>query len=82
MNKEKGIRINKVRYYVKAQERLKIRQQRDLSSKEYKQFFCVENESNYLLAIYEGELKGKKETRFLCCQQLGVCRLFKEEQQR
>ncbi|EEX52966.1 hypothetical protein HMPREF6745_1563, partial [Prevotella sp. oral taxon 472 str. F0295] len=64
MNKEKGIRINKVRYYVKAQERLKIRQQRDLSSKEYKQFFCVENESNYLLAIYEGELKGKKERDF------------------
>ena len=64
MNKEKGIRINKVRCYVKAQERLKIRQQRDLSPKEYKQFFCVENESNYLLAIYEGELKGKKERDF------------------
>ena len=77
MNKEKGIRINKVRCYVKAQERLKIRQQRDLSTKEYKQFFCVENENNYLLAIYEGELKGKKERDFCVVNNLDAAAYLK-----
>lgn len=77
MNKEKGIRINKVRCYVKAKERLKIRQQRDLSTKEYKQFFCVENENNYLLAIYEGEVKGKKERDFCVVNNLDAAAYLK-----
>ena len=78
MNKEKGIRINKVRCYVKAQERLKIRQQRDLSSKEYKQYFYVENDINYMVAIYEGELNGKKEREFCVVNNLTAASYFKK----
>lgn len=60
MNKEKGILIKKVRCYEPTvTEPLQIRQQRDLSRKEYKQKFNVLNDENYTMAIYEGEVKGK-----------------------
>ena len=78
MNKEKGIRINKVRCYVKPSARLKVRQQRDLSSKEYKQYFYVENDINYMVAIYEGELNGKKEREFCVVNNLTAASYFKK----
>ena len=78
MNKEKGIRINKVRCYVKPSARIKVRQQRDLSSKEYKQYFYVENDINYMVAIYEGELNGKKEREFCVVNNLTAASYFKK----
>lgn len=61
MNKAKGIKINKVRCYCDSVKNpIHIRHHRDVSRKEYKRQFNVTNDSNYLMAIYEGEVKGKK----------------------
>lgn len=60
MNKEKGIKIKKVRCYANSVRKpLNIRKQRDVSKKEYKQQFHVQNEGNYMMAIYEDIVKGK-----------------------
>ena len=53
MNKEKGIEIKKVRCFYKTREPINIRQHRDLSDKDYKQQYHVENNGNYIMAIYE-----------------------------
>ena len=53
MNKEKGIEIKKVRCFYKMREPINIRQHRDLSDKDYKQLYHVENNGNYIMAIYE-----------------------------
>ena len=57
MNKEKGIEIKKVRLFVKQTTPLPIKIQRDQSRHEYKQHYLAWNDSNYLLAIYEGKDK-------------------------
>ena len=78
MNKEKGIRINKVRCYADSVKNpLHIRQQRDLSDKEYKQQFHVVNDSNYMLAIYEGEVKGKVKRDFALVNNITAASFFK-----
>lgn len=60
MNREKGIKIKKVRCYTPSVTNpLHIRTHRDLSRKEYKQQFHVTPDGNYCMAIYEGEVKGK-----------------------
>jgi CRISPR-associated endonuclease Csn1 len=61
MNEEKGIQIKKVRMYVPSVTKpINLKPQRDLSIKDYKQFYHVSNDSNYCLAIYEGTTnKGK-----------------------
>ncbi len=67
MNKEKGIRINKVRCYVSPNisgKIITVKNQRDKSTKGYKQHFLAENSDNYLLAIYEGFVKNKKKRSF------------------
>ena len=64
MNKEKGIKINKVRVYANQIKRpLEIRKQRDISKKEYKRCFNVANDSNYIMGIYVGVDKNGKEKR-------------------
>lgn len=64
MNEEKQIPIKKVRCYAPSVTKpLNIRQQRDVSSKEYKQQYHVTNDSNYLLALYIGKDKKGKEKR-------------------
>lgn len=64
MNREKGIAIHKVRIYTPQVKRpLDIRQQRDLSPKEYKRNFHVVNDSNYMMGIYAGKSKKGKEKR-------------------
>lgn len=60
MNKEKGILIKKVRCYANSvKSPINIRQHRDKSKKEYKQQYHVANDTNYMIAIYEEEVKGK-----------------------
>lgn len=66
MNKEKGILIKKVRCYANAVKRpIEIRTHRDVSVKDYKRSYFVQNDENYLLAIYEGaNAKGKPDREF------------------
>lgn len=60
MNKEKGIKIKKVRCFTPTVTNpLHIRTHRDESRKEYKRQFHVTLDGNYCMAIYEGEVKGK-----------------------
>lgn len=64
MNKDKGIKINKVRMYTPDITRpLDIRKHRDVSQKEYKQTFHVANDTNYAMGIYVGLDKRGKEKR-------------------
>lgn len=56
MNKEKGIPIKKVRCFTSIQRKtLDIRRHRDVSKHDYKQTVHVWNDSNYMIAIYEGQ---------------------------
>lgn len=66
MNEEKKIPIKKVRYYAKSITRpLLLKKQRDLSAKEYKQYYNVSNDQNYMLALYIGtNNKGKEQRDF------------------
>ena len=65
LNKEKGVKIKKVRVYATSVTKpLHIRQHRDVSVKEYKRQVYVANDSNYIMAIYEGEVKGKPKRDF------------------
>ena len=64
MNEEKQIPIKKVRCYTPSVTKpLNIRQQRDISVKEYKQQYHVVNDGNYMLALYIGKDKKGKEKR-------------------
>lgn len=79
MNEEKGIKIKKVRCYANGVKKpLDIRQQRDLSHKEYKRMFHVQNEGNYLLAIYEGVVKGKPKRDFELVKNIEAAEYFKK----
>jgi len=79
MNEEKGIKINKVRCYAKTvKSPLNIRKQRDLSRKEYKHQFHVQNESNYMLSIYEGEVKGKKKRAYELVKSIEAVEFYKK----
>lgn len=78
MNKEKGIIINKVRCFVKSVTNpLHIRMQRDLSTKEYKHQYHVQNDSNYLLSIYEGVIKGKTKRTYELVRNIDAVDYFK-----
>lgn len=63
MNKEKGIEIKKVRYYVKQVTPLDIKDHRDLSKHSHKRKLMAWNDSNYMVAIYIGRDKKGKEKR-------------------
>lgn len=83
MNKDKGIKINKVRCYADGVKNpIKIRQQRDVSEKDYKRQFNVANDSNYLMAIYEGEVKGKKKFGVEVVNMLDAASFFKKSADR
>lgn len=57
---------------------LNIRQQRDVSPKEYKRQFHVVNDSNYLLALYIGkDKKGKEKRDFELVNVLDAARYFR-----
>ena len=78
MNEEKGILIKKVRCYAKSVKKpIHIRQQRDESNKEYKRQYHVQNDSNYLLAIYEGEIKGKIKRGYELVKNIEAANYFK-----
>lgn len=78
MNKEKGVKINKVRVYANQIKRpLEIRKQRDVSVKEYKRYFHVSNDSNYIMGIYVGaDKKGKEKRTFELVNSLDAVRFY------
>jgi CRISPR-associated endonuclease Csn1 len=64
MNEEKHIPIKKVRCYANSVNKpLHIKSQRDISQKEYKRYFYVTNDHNYMLTIYIGKNDKGKEKR-------------------
>ncbi len=64
MNEEKKIPIKKVRIFTGSVTRpIHIRQQRDQSRHEYKRQYHVQNDRNYMMAIYIGQDKKGKEKR-------------------
>lgn len=79
MNEEKQIPIKKVRCYATSVAKpLNISQQRDVSSKEYKQQYHVTNDSNYLLALYIGkDKKGKEKREFVIINMLQTAQYFR-----
>lgn len=79
MNEEKQIPIKKVRCYTPSVTKpLNIRQQRDVSPKEYKQQYHVTNDNNYLLALYIGkDKKGKEKREFEIINMLQTAQYFR-----
>jgi len=83
MNKEKGILIKKVRCYMNSVKNpLHIRKHRDISVKEYKQQCHVVNDSNYMMAIYEGEVKGKEKREYELVSMLDAAKYYKRSADR
>uniref|UniRef100_A0AB33JJ83 CRISPR-associated endonuclease Cas9 n=1 Tax=Prevotella sp. GTC17262 TaxID=3236797 RepID=A0AB33JJ83_9BACT len=82
MNQEKGILIKKVRCYAKIKRPIDIRTHRDVSKQEYKQQFHVDNDDNYMIAIYEGVVKGKIKRDFELVKNIEAANFFKQSQDR
>ena len=79
MNEAKGVKIKKVRCYVPTVVTpLHIRQQRDLSKKEYKQQYNVTLDGNYCMAIYEGLVKGKMKRTYEIINMIEASNYYKE----
>ena len=79
MNEAKGVKIKKVRCYVPTVVTpLHIRQQRDLSKKEYKQQYNVTLDGNYCMAIYEGIIKGKMKRTYEIVNMIDASNYYKE----
>ncbi len=79
MNEEKRVPIRKVRcYQPSVTNPLHIRQQRDVSTKDYKHQFHVANDDNYLLAVYAGkDTKGKEKRAFELVNRLQAAEYFR-----
>ena len=76
MNRDKGILIRKVRCYTRLQNPLHICKQRDLSVCDYKQQYHVLNDTNYMMAIYEGIVRGKPKRCFELVSNFEAARYF------
>lgn len=79
MNKEKGVPIKKVRIFTPSVTRpINIRQQRDQSRFEYKRQYHVQNDRNYMMAIYIGhDKKGKEKREFEIVNNIETARYYK-----
>lgn len=83
MNKEKGVLIRKVRCFASSvKSPLHIRKHRDTSDKDYKRNFHVQNDSNYLMAIYELEVKGKIKRDYELVKNIEAAEYFKKSTDR
>ena len=81
MNEEKRIPIRKVRCFAPSVKNpLHIRLHRDASGKEYKRQYHVENDSNYLMAVYIGrDAKGREKRDFKVVNYLEAAAFFKRK---
>ncbi len=83
MNEAKDILIKKVRCFAPTvTQPLDICHHRDLSTKDYKQQYHVMNDENYMMAIYQGMVKGKRKTTFVLVNALDAVKFFKESTDR
>ena len=79
MNKDKGIKIKKVRCFTPTVTNpLHIRAHRDESRKEYKRQFHVTLDGNYCMAIYEGEVKGKMKRTYEIVNMIDAAAYYKK----
>lgn len=79
MNREKGIKIKKVRCFTPTVTNpLHIRTHRDESRKEYKRQFHVTLDGNYCMAIYEGEVKGKMKRTYEIVNMIDAASYYKK----
>lgn len=79
LNREKGVKIAKVRCYASnITNPISLKEQRDISDKDYKRSFYVANDSNYIMAIYEGVAKGKIKRDFTLVNNITAAKFFKK----
>ncbi|MCH5179352.1 MAG: CRISPR-associated protein Csn1 [Prevotellaceae bacterium] len=79
MNEIKRIPIKKVRVFANTVARpLHIRQHRDESRHDYKRQYHVQNDRNYMVAIYIGNDKGKEQREFKGINMLDAAKHFKK----
>ena len=79
MNREKGIKIKKVRCFTPTVTNpLHIRTHRDESRKDYKRQFHVTLDGNYCMAIYEGEVKGKMKRTYEIVNMIDAAAYYKK----
>lgn len=83
MNEEKQIPIKKVRCYTPTVTNpIHLKKHRDVSKHDYKQFYHVTNDGNYLMAIYEAkDDKGKIKRDFEIVNNLKAGEYFKQSVQ-
>lgn len=82
MNKDKGILIKKVRCFdITVKNPIHINRQRDLSKKEYKQEYNVQNDGNYIMAIYEANVKGKIKRDYELVRKIDAAKFFTSKNQ-
>ena len=79
MNEERKIPIKKVRIYANSVTRpIDIQQQRDVSRHEYKRQYHVQNDRNYMMAIYVGKNdKGKEKREFELVNNLTAANFYR-----
>ncbi len=77
MNREKGVRILKVRLMTALTRPIALKRHRDISVQPHKQNVYVNNDSNYCMAIYEGtDSKGKPKRSFRLVNNLEAAKFF------
>lgn len=83
MNEEKQIPIKKVRVFTGSVTRpIHIRQQRDKSRHEYKRQYHVQNDRNYMMAIYVGkDEKGREKRAFELVSNLAAAKYYRKSNQ-
>ncbi len=79
MNEEKRIPIKSVRLFAASVTRpINIREQRDFSKHEYKRQYHVQNDRNYMMAIYIGQdKKGKEKREFVLVNNIEAAYLYR-----
>lgn len=84
MNEDKQIPIKKVRVFTGSVTRpINIRQQRDQSKHEYKRQYHVQNDRNYMMAIYVGQdNKGKEKREFELVNNITAANFYRRSNDR
>ncbi len=85
MNEEKRIPIRKVRIYTRLTRPLSFdkKKPRDKSVHEYKRNYYVNNDRNYLMAIYRGkDAKGKEKSSFELVNALAAAEFYRKSNDR
>ncbi len=84
MNEDKQIPIKKVRIFTGSVTRpINIRQQRDQSKHEYKRQYHVQNDRNYMMAIYVGQdNKGKEKREFELVNNITAANFYRRSNDR